>query len=69
MWLPVPQMVTAGKGTSVTGLAVFFKVVTTCSSLHWFQVSKVRKVARLRKPATTMSQSNLSNPPSFWSKM
>ena len=27
---PEPQMVRAGKGTSVTGLSVFFKVVTTC---------------------------------------
>ena len=27
---PEAQMVMAGKGRSVTGLAVFFKVVTTC---------------------------------------
>ena len=27
---PEPQMVRAGKGTSVTGLSVFFKVVTNC---------------------------------------
>ena len=29
MWKPEAQMVTVGKATSVTGRAVFFKVVTT----------------------------------------
>ena len=41
MWRPEPQMVRAGKGTSVTNLVVFFRVVTTCqntsqSGYCWF---------------------------------